>query len=433
MSRSRFLILLSLIACAAGGVRTTWILTHPNFLTVDVDRYLDIGRHLAAGDGFAAGNPSYPTAFRPPLYPFLVAITLSLPGGIWTLALMQVLMGCATVFLIGLAALRFGLSPLGSLVVAAVVALDPILVYVSVIPMTETTCTLLVAAWCYSLTSRAPSSAWALGLLLALMALCRPTFLPFILLQVSLLGLHSYRARRRGSPLTELRLRWHSTGIQVLCISLCLLPWCIRNGLVVDKWTPATTHGGYTLLLGNNKTFYKEVLHAPWGTSWKGESLLAWQREIEDQMHSEDPNLSTEPKRDRWFYKLAFQTIRNQPGDFVYSCLWRFLRLWDILPQSPLKDSLPLPLQWGIALWYLSLWSGSLAGIFVALRRYRWEELLLLLMILNVSLVHLFYWTDLRMRAPLIPIMAILAISGWQAILGVWKNVPQIRDAQQKP
>jgi len=436
-SDRRFLMLLLLISLLAGGLRTAWVLSHRELLTVDVDGYLDIARHLTAGSGYSAGNPPYHTAFRPPLYPCLVALALLLPGNVGTLALFQVLMGMATVALVGSTARRIGVSTLYSLVAALIVALDPVLIHVSATPMTETFCTFLIAIWASVAVSQSAYRHWTAGLLLGLLALCRPTFLPFIGLQIFALLMYAVLARffsRSPSPSSgDFRPLFRVTVLQLLCIVLCLLPWFIRNGLVVGKWTPATTHGGYTILLGNNETFYREVLHAPWGTSWSGESLLPWQRRIEDQMHAEDPTLNTEPERDAWFYRLALRTIQSHPGDFLYSCLWRFGRLWDLLPQSPLRDSIPVPLRWVMVLWFSLLWFGMLVGIVRILRQGVREQILLPLMILNVSVVHLFYWTDLRMRAPLIPLVAVLAALGWQRLFGDRANSARSRDGDQSP
>lgn len=411
-------MLLLILALFAGLLRTGWVLTHRELLTIDVDGYLDIGGHLADRAGFSAGNPPYQTAFRPPLYPLIVALSLSLPGEVWTLAILQICIGMLTVGLVGLIARRLGASDFPALAAAVIVAVDPVLIHVSSTPMTETFCTFLIAAWAFAVTSKIPRTQWTGGLVLGLLALCRPTFLPFIVLQIFCLGLFALSSRIRSGQFTEFHTLSRVTAIQLVCVVLCLLPWFIRNGLVVGKWTPATTHGGYTLLLGNNETFYREVLYAPWGTSWSGDSLLPWQRDIEVQMKTEDPSLNTEPERDAWFYRLALSTIRKHPGDFLYSCLWRFGRLWDLLPQSPLRETIPIPLRWGMVIWFSLIWLGMLIGIAVILRRGLWEQILLPLMVLNVSVVHLFYWTDLRMRAPLVPLAAILAVSGWQAIFG---------------
>lgn len=424
----RFLILLMLLALLAGGLRTGWFVTHQELLTVDVDGYLDIARNLATGAGYSAGNPPYQTAFRPPFYPVIVALMLHLPGGLWALAVLQILMGMAMVAIVGLIALRVGASRFWSLVAATAVAVDPVLIHVAATPMTETLCTFLIALWALSVTSTLPNRQWTSGLLLGLLTLCRPTFLPFIVLQffcLSVYGLYSHWLRKNHD---DLRNCFRAAVIQFVCILLCLFPWFIRNGFVIGKWTPATTHGGYTLLLGNNETFYREVLHAPWGTSWKGESLLPWQEEIEQEMKAEDASLNTEPERDAWFYRLAFRTIRNHPGDFLLSCVWRFCRLWDLLPQYPIRDAIPVPIRWGMIAWYLMFWGGMLIGIVVVLGRGKWKQIQFPLMILNVSIVHLFYWTDLRMRAPLIPLVAVLAVLGWQRIFGDRAEFSEPRD-----
>lgn len=408
------------------------MVTHRELLDIDVDGYLDIARHLTSGSGFSAGNPSYPTAFRPPLYPLIVSMSLLIPGKLYALAVLQILMGMATVFIVGLIPRSHGLLTSWSLAAALIVALDPILIHVAATPMTETLCTFLIALWAFSLSLHSSRFHWVTGILLGLLILCRPTFLPFFGLQILCLSTYllknSSESNRLSSPYSLLKI----TAIQGFCILLCLLPWLIRNGIVIGKWTPATTHGGYTLLLANNETFYREVLHAPWGTSWEGDSLLRWQQAIEDRMKKDDPSLNTEPERDIWFYRLAFESIRNHPADFLQSCFWRLARLWDLLPQNPLRNQIPVPLRWAMSLWFSLLWFGMVIGSTTFIRSGRWDQLLLPLMILNVSVVHLFFWTDLRMRAPLIPLVAILAVSGWQAILSTGRSTTLTHSSPSK-
>lgn len=434
MTNRRFLNLLIVLALLGGMARAGWVAAHPGLMRIDVDGYLDIGSHLAAGAGYSAGNPPYFTAFRPPLYPLLVAAALRLPGELHALAALQVVMGLLTILVTGLLARRLGTSSIAALAAGLVVAVDPVLIHVTATPMTETLCTLLVALWGYSIASSSPtiSRACFSGFLLGLLALCRPTFLPYTLLQLAAVLLLTNRKNSTSSPENSAHSRtWRrSAVIQFLCVTLCLFPWFLRNGLVVGKWTPATTHGGYTLLLGNNSTFYREVLHGPWGTAWSGESLLPWQQELETRLRAAQPPLNTEPQRDQWFYREAFDTMRRQPTDFLLSCLYRFTRLWDILPQDPQRAAIPLPVRWGMAAWFSLLWFGLLVGIGVLFQRrnsagFSPPSGFLLLMILNVTAVHLLYWTDLRMRAPLIPLVAILAIQGWQTLLGRSTPSPQ--------
>ncbi|MFX9077435.1 hypothetical protein ABTN32_20465, partial [Acinetobacter baumannii] len=49
---------------------------------------------------------------------------------------------------------------------------------------------------------------------------------------------------------------------------LTVSPWLVRNWLVFGVPILTTTHGGYTLLLGNNSVFTQDVVQQPWGTVW---------------------------------------------------------------------------------------------------------------------------------------------------------------------
>ena len=39
-----------------------------------------------------------------------------------------------------------------------------------------------------------------------------------------------------------------------------LLPWAVRNALVLAEPIITTTHGGYTLALANNEVYYRDIL-----------------------------------------------------------------------------------------------------------------------------------------------------------------------------
>ena len=57
-----------------------------------------------------------------------------------------------------------------------------------------------------------------------------------------------------------------------LLAAVCgLAPWAIRNQIVVGRPIVSTTHGGYTLLLGNNPSFYDHLRTAPRGTVWSAD------------------------------------------------------------------------------------------------------------------------------------------------------------------
>src|SRR4051812_26881193 len=75
----------------------------------DPDNYLPLARSLAAGEGLSLGGRL--TAYRPPLYPILLAPLVLLPGGlsIRGIALLHIALGAATVGLTVVTARRCGL------------------------------------------------------------------------------------------------------------------------------------------------------------------------------------------------------------------------------------------------------------------------------------------------------------------------------------
>jgi hypothetical protein len=77
-----------------------------------------------------------------------------------------------------------------------------------------------------------------------------------------------------------------------------------------------------------------------------------------------------------------------------------------------------------VGTFYLLEWGGVVIGVVSILRSRdrRWEPLLLLLAAFTA--VHLLYWTNVRMRAPLVPALALLAVRGGEraaALLLRWR------------
>ena len=97
----------------------------------DPDNYLPLARSLVAGDGFTwKGRP---TAYRPPLYPLLLAPSIAILGNQLRLGhrALHLGLGAGTVWLTAVAAKGSGLSPARSTLAALVIACDPVLVWQS--------------------------------------------------------------------------------------------------------------------------------------------------------------------------------------------------------------------------------------------------------------------------------------------------------------
>jgi hypothetical protein len=422
---------LTLAVCAVAFVSrlAMWWLQGDR-LNQDIDAYLEIARHLTAGDGMQMGQPPHLTAYRPPLYPLLVAIILACGGTTATLGLIQVVLGTFTVGLTCRCGQLLRLGP-ASLLAAGFVAIDPLLLQYTSLPMTETQCAALVAVWCWVLlefpatleaAERAENAAstgrWVAPLLhgvcFGLICLCRPGFLAAVGLAGGWLLSSTAWQWRTVAVRPELRSRSLAAAWSLVGLALVLSPWVVRNAIVIGKATPATTHGGYTVLLANNPVFYREVIAQPWGSVWQGDSLNRWQAELETDTAAAGIGPADEVSRDRWMYRRAWSHIRAEPAMFGRACLWRALRFWDLAPWK-LPAGYSKFLLWGTAIYYALMACGMILGLLrlSALEWRRWSMLLLLP--LTLWLTHWVYWTDMRMRAPIIPILALLAARGFRS------------------
>ncbi|HID24200.1 MAG TPA: dolichyl-phosphate-mannose-protein mannosyltransferase [Planctomycetaceae bacterium] len=401
-------------------LRVVALVLQSDHLAQDRDAYLAIARNLAAGQGYVsvAGGP--PTAYRPPLYPLVLALLLRVGRGTAGIAFLHTVLGVGTVCLTLLLGRRLGLGA-GRFLAALLVAADPLLVQYSTFPMTETVFTFLVAALLaagMSLTETSGPAArgmvWRgalVGLLFGLCALCRPTIWAFGVLAVAWWCLpRPGRSSRRRGPSAGLMGR--TALVVAIAAGLTVAPWILRNYRAFGLPIVTTTHGGYTLLLGNNPVFYREVVAQPWGTVWSGESLARWQRSLRRELDAAEPPLRTEPERDRWMYRRAWRTIVREPGWFLRSCWLRFRRLWSVAPVGPVRDTLPMPAIWAIRSYYAFVTAGLILGLF-RLRRIEWRRWMpLVLLIVAFTAVHLLYWSNMRMRAPLVPAIALLCALG---------------------
>jgi hypothetical protein len=291
-------------------------------------------------------------------------------------------------------------AAVGALLAAGLVAVDPLLVRYAAQPMTECVFAALVSAalWPLAIVLRSPdrwSVGFLAGVLLGLAALCRPTIWPFVVAALAIVAPRSQASFRRFV-------------LMLAGLLLTVLPWGIRNACVLGQWRITTTHGGYTLLLANNPVFYHEVARQPWGAVWSGESLEAWQRamfaEIETDLGPSPGELAT----DRWQTARARKSIQDDPAGFAAAAWYRIRSFWSLSPRGAAAGRW----RWPIAVWYVGMFAAAAVGVWrLARRDVRSLLPLLLLLVVSIQAVHLVYWTDTRMRAPLHPVFAVLSVA----------------------
>ncbi|KAA5542201.1 glycosyltransferase family 39 protein [Roseiconus nitratireducens] len=400
--------------------------------TADPDAYLGLAQTLADHGVFgllsAEGRPQ-PTAFRPPLYPAVLAFCLAVPWSartaITVLHLLLAVLTSILVFLTGrrmaspiqAPASRFNASAAGGLA-AVLIALDPILVRQSTEIMTETlAATLSIAvlwAWGGWIDAERPARrlvlAGALGGLMALAYLCRPTFLVWAALVCA--AMLWIGARRRDLT---------SAMVAAAIVAIVVGGWTFRNWRAVGHPVWATTHGGYTLLLANNESFYQYLQQGRFGTAWDATSFLrAYDHRYEGDPRTEsfwqrnwkgkpiiDPAI-TEHQDDRLAYEAAVATIRRHPGLFCWSMVVRVGRLWSPFPHGVASRSRVA--VWAVGGFYVVVYALMLWAAW----RHRWSLLqprwwAVWALVLALTAVHAVYWSNLRMRAPAMPALVILA------------------------
>jgi len=162
------------VALVRGGM-----LFLPGALSDDPDGYRLLAENLVADHCLGTGET--PTAYRPPLYPVLLAACLTLdPGGHVAIGVLHLVSGLVTVWLVWRLGILWGLGRYAPLA-ALLVAVDPILLAQSASVMTETVATLLtcVSLVCLTRAGERPSTGRVAlaGGCRALTILGRPTFL----------------------------------------------------------------------------------------------------------------------------------------------------------------------------------------------------------------------------------------------------------------
>lgn len=495
-------ILVIIAAIVRGGV--LWMAFGQ--LHDDPDAYDAIARTLATTGTFAvvaAGDDTVPTAYRPPLYPAILAVIHRVshspiiateedlqdplfggktPVSRTAIAVLHWAMSLATVVITYFVALEMLRPIAGAAAVpnsqstsdpiklpaffaALLVAIDPILIQSSVRVMTETLAALLAVAtlycWCRLVDRMAPeavkkmpifAATALLGLVLGLAYLCRPTFIVWTALLIGYLSLWSawrmcgawlQRSRRRESAATGESGESISDGgnrfspavaaiMLVFVTSLFVGGWTLRNQKHFGKPIWATTHGGYTLLLGNNPSFFAYMRSGKIGIAWDPQPFFdRWETrdqadprrvefwESETPLPSDtvwqatlrDSEVQGELLEDHLAYETAKMAIANDYEGFIHATLWRVGRLLSPMPQVFAGASNGKRIGAAVVTIYYSatvvLVIGGIFRLSRNLLRPHWIAAIML--VLSLVAVHAIYWSNMRMRAPAIPALAILA------------------------
>ncbi len=212
--------------------------------TNDARAYATLGKTLIEQGHFGYGARE--SAFRPPLYPYLLAAVFRVAGENYlAVRLVQAFLGSlACLALCGVGFSLFGRR--AGLLAGLVMAVYPFILYFTAETMTETLFIVLtITAFFLLVLLIRRSDRWlapAAGLALGLSVLCRPSALIFVLASAAGAG---YLLLRGGSRAAAGRLLL-SAAIAIVVI----VPWSVRNTLLFGRPTFVTTYTGLNLYKG---------------------------------------------------------------------------------------------------------------------------------------------------------------------------------------
>jgi len=363
--------------------------------------YHEYGVLFTQGDFWYNSTPFgdvHASAWKPPGYPAWVGFWYAILGDspLRIEVVQAVLLAPLTVFLTWLLARRL-LGPLVAMAAAVVVAIFPLTWEYFGMLFPEALAIPLVLATLVVALGREPTNGRvvATGVLLGLNLLVRPT--AFFLVAGVLMAWWLSAGMRRGAI---------ATALAVLVAALVVVPWTIRNWVVLDGFVPISVQES-----GAYGTFNEDAANdpdEPW--SWRPipeshAAVIASARE----RGLDEPELRSE------LYDLAIDYIKDNPASvpkaFVHNGVLRF---WEIRPPGEALDEVDFQGRSravrvvGLAMYYLLL-PLALVGLW-RLRRRR-DIVLPVVAIAVVTSLAFTIIAGTRYRAPLEPIIVILACS----------------------
>jgi len=353
-----------------------------------------IGQAIALGQGFSSpyGGSTGPTAWEPPLYPFLIGGVFKLFGiysdaSAWVLLSINSLLTaltCLPIFFIA----RRTMGDKIALWSAWIWALLPYAMYWSVHWVWDTTLAPLLLSLVFLVTLKLEDwpglKGWTLfGVLWGISGLCNPSMLSFLPFS----GLWACH-RRAKHALPSFR----GVILASLLFFACLSPWLLRNYLTFGKFVFVRDDFGYELRLGN-------------GPGADGR-LMAYLQPNLNNLELERYRSMGEMAYEERCKRLAFDWISENPSRFAVISLKRFFYYWNNTVKGT-NSTAPVDFRTSgfLASSILAIW-----GLIRALQTGKPGAWLFLWLVLVYPTVYYFVFPGARYRHPIEPELLILAV-----------------------
>jgi 4-amino-4-deoxy-L-arabinose transferase-like glycosyltransferase len=429
-------ILLSALALRIGEVQGTSYRPRN-----DAGSYLTLASYIArTGDyslshnaGSGAGGTRGPSAYFAPGFPYFLALVDIIDGhetrrdgAIHPARISQAVLGTITVALIGLVALELFGEETG-LIALVLAAVYPVLIELSVTLVAENLLTLLVLATVYAglRVRRARSArttyAWVAGagLLTGLATLTHENAV--VILFPLLVAVWTGRPRTAPRSLA-------APALLIAVTVLMVLPWTIRNAVVIHHFIPVSDETGITLV-GTYNVASASDPQLPY--KWRIFYGIPGERSL-----IREESTLTEPEIGDRLESQALHYISDHPFAPLAVAYHNTLRMFELegsFARQASASAISLPTNTArvgiFSFWVLCLL--ALAGAFTKLARAapKWIWSVPILLALSVVVVNV---ETPRFREPIDPFLILLAAAGVATAVGRLRGAPVVgerRDA----
>ena len=373
------------------------VVPEPHLSTNASMAYLGGAHMIHEGEGFS--DRTFPV-FTPPLYALLIAGSLSIFGDDqFPMKITQMIADSLTTVVVYFIVLEI-FTAMTALLSGMILSIYPFSIYATLYIGAEAFFSFFLSVFVLLVLYALKYGKWiyslGAGLVLGLATLTRGTtqMLPIIMPFAMLV-----------SP--ERRQRWwlHCAIVVVACV-LVILPWSIRNYLILHEVIPVASVAGGNFLYGSSEQF--------WTIKEREQELPRALEHLKAQGVIEDPQARYSPvEADRYAlmaglenYRLRFRT---DPASFVPFGVKKFIHLW-YATESGSNHGIILAIN-------LPLYLTAIGGIILSVQaRNRYAYLLLGLLVYFVVL-HLAVVPTFRYMLPVMPYVIAFASLGLSAFL----------------
>lgn len=399
-SGRRVLKPLTIVLILTVVVRIIYLLVYQNIpewdqLTVDNNYHHHLAQSIANGNIF--GDTTY---FRAPFYVFCLGLLYAVFGtSLWVGRLFGIAIGIVSVFMTYLLGRRIANKRVG-IIAALIHAVYPLTLYFEAELLLDPLFTLLLQIAVYLLIiwleKKTPHKALAVGLILGLAAITRPTAL--VILPLLIIAAIIYR---KSIPKYAIQL-----SLFVIGSGLVIIPVFARNLAIANDPVLISSQGGINFYIGNNAKAdgVSAVLPEPMGHNWQ-------LRQIKFEAEQKAGRELKPGEISSYWASQGWQWIVNNPFDFIMLYLEKIYRNFANYEISNNRNleifSGHHPILKYNPLCFAILLGFAVIGVFCGWR-YISIRLILSLMLLYIAIGAFFFFNS-RFRLPLLPYYFVLS------------------------